>query len=134
VYSFFIMSANITKHGKANGTYSFGINDAETLAIAELTGLQGNTLRISGEPEFKVEAQNEEGITDGKVLGPQAKTFELEGLIVDAEKYQDAAGLGFNFDGDYYIIESVGETKGNREFRKGTFTGMANAGIPDPAA
>jgi hypothetical protein len=125
---------SISKHGKANGVYTFGINDAQTLAIAALTGLQGNTLRINGEPEFEAEAQNEEGVTDGLVLGPQKKTFELEGLVVDRDLYNAAAGTGFSYDGDYYIIRNVGEAKGNREFLRGTFTGTAMAGIPDPAA
>jgi len=124
------MSATVTKHGV---NYEFGINDPDTKAIAESLGLQLISLNIKETPEFKAEAQNETGVTDGKVLGPTMATFEAEGFIRNKTLFKTASGQGFDYDGWWFIIEDVGDAGQNRDFRKGTFTGTANRGIPNPA-
>jgi hypothetical protein len=124
--------AEYRQHGK--NYYKFGIDDPAALEIGAAIGLQPEEIQLSGEPEFEAEAQGVDGITDGMVVGPFKQSMSMNGFVVDPDKLKNANGATFNFDGNYYIVKTVGDTAANRGFRKGTLTAVASQGIPDPTA
>jgi len=115
----------IQEHG--DSTYVFGWGDGVALAIATATGLIPQTLKISAAPEYIAHAEDEDGLKAAKAVAQSARTFTMNGYLVDQTKFDDAAS--FTFESRYYVIEGRDVDVESKEYRKCSFTGSQNDGI-----
>ncbi len=113
----------ITQHG--NQDYVFGFNDTDAATLAATLGMAPTELRIQGEPEFTASAQDESGETVSHVVGGESKNFTMSGYITNDTLFNAAAGTGFSYDSQYFIIESVSRDEKNQDFVRGEFTGKS---------
>jgi hypothetical protein len=113
---------NFRQHG--NQDYIFGFDDPAVALIAAAIGLKPQSASIAIEPEFTAEAKNEDGMTDGKVVGDPKKTVTLNGFITDDELF-DGQGTAFNLNGDFYIVEGRKKDTSNTDFKKGEITAVS---------
>jgi len=120
---------SFTQHG--NQDYEFGFHSVEAAAIATAIGLKPQTLSLGYEPEFRAEAQDENGEVATVVLGPRKIAFTMNGYVVDETLLK--AAEAFEYDGRYFIIENLKIDESNTDFKKAELTGNSWLGIEAPA-
>lgn len=105
-------------HQHGSQQYKFGFDDPAVAAIAAAIGLKPQTASISVEPEFQAEAKNENGQTDGVMVGDPKYNCTLSGYITDDDLF-DGQGTAFALNGRFYIVTSRKKDTSNVDFKKG---------------
>lgn len=114
-----------------DGSYRFGINSAEALAIRNAVGLAPQKISRQGEPEFTATAEDETGYVAALAVADDKQTFTMEGYIVDLAKFL-ATGGSFTLDGKFYVVTGRGQDSEPKLYEKGTLTGMFHSKITGP--